>query len=144
MENRNCLPPCPTLKGLWSVCGTSSWVLLLIPACSICTYCGLLPFHPCEEFYCKCWFVGETARASMLSWKLYTPTSKAVIFYSIWVTTWGLRFYFMNFLQISFHWGGGVYVKHGPSEKARRWQIYWQQYNPVQCCSLDFLACLRS
>jgi hypothetical protein len=30
-----------------------------------------LPFQPCEEFYCKCLFVGESALASLLSWKLH-------------------------------------------------------------------------
>ena len=60
------------------------------------------PFSALEEFCCKCWFVGETARASLLSWKLYTPAPIACYLYFIWVTAGELGgdLDFLSFLQI--------------------------------------------
>lgn len=57
-----------------------------------CSYKGtkrrfLLPFQPYEEFYCKCWFVGETAWASLLSWKLQPCPHSLLSSTPIWVTT---------------------------------------------------------
>ena len=86
------------------------WVLLLTQAYLMCA-CSrqgtkmcflLLPFQPWEEFYCQCWFVGETARASLLSWKFCTPAPIAcyllLLLGNYWWAGRGLRY--MNFLQI--------------------------------------------